>query len=255
MPNRQILLQAVPNIPLIQPGDDLAALIITALAEAEMPLQAGDILVISSKIISKAEGRYVDLRQITPSTRAIALAEETLKDPRMVELALQNSVEVSRSAPHVLIVRHKLGFVSANAGIDASNTGALDSDTVLLLPENPDASAKALLDALTAAYGLRLGVVISDTHGRPHRFGNVGVAIGLAGLPALIDQRGEHDLFGRELLATMTPLADELAAAAGLISGQADEGQPVVLIRGVAWEARDEDSQILIRPPERDLFR
>lgn len=220
-----------------------------------MPLQAGDILVISSKIISKAEGRYVDLRQITPSKRAIALAEETLKDPRMVELALQNSVEVSRSAPHVLIVRHKLGFVSANAGIDASNTGALDSDTVLLLPENPDASAKALLDALTAAYGLRLGVVVSDTHGRPHRFGNVGVAIGLAGLPALIDQRGEHDLFGRELLATMTPLADELAAAAGLISGQADEGQPVVLIRGVAWEARDEDSQILIRPPERDLFR
>ncbi len=254
MPNVEITLRAVPGLPAVQPGDDLAALIRTGLAQAELPLRDGDVLVVSSKIVSKAEGRYVDLVTVTPSEQARDLAQQTRKDPRLVELVLQHSAEISRSVPHVLIVRHHLGFVSANAGIDASNVGAEADDTVLLLPQDPDANAAALRAALLPDAEARLGVIISDTHGRPFRLGNVGVAIGAAGLPVLIDQRGEHDLFGRELLATMTPLADELAAAAGLISGQADEGQPVVLIRGVAWQASHQTARDLLRSADKDLY-
>lgn len=254
MSNTHITLTALPYIPLIQPGDDLAQIIINALTQAPFTLAEGDILVISSKIISKAENRYVDLRQVEPSQTALELARKVKKDPRLVELTLQNSSGVSRSAPNVLIVRHHLGFTSANAGIDVSNIAMDNPDLVLLLPADPDQSAQQLLEALTAHYSLRLAIVISDTHGRPFRYGNLNVAIGLAGLPALIDQRGEHDLFGRELKVTITPLADELAAAAGLISGQADEGQPVVIVRGVHWQPSQHTARDLIRNPKEDLY-
>lgn len=254
MPNQEIWLKALPNIPYVKAGDDLSALIEAGLLTADLALQEGDILVISSKIVSKAENRFVDLPTITPSAQAYELAEITHKDPRLVELILQNSLEVSRAAPNVLVVRHLLGFTSANAGIDASNVGFDSEHRVLLLPEDPDRTAREVRAALEARHGVRLGVIISDTHGRPFRLGNVGVAVGVAGVPALVDQRGEHDLFGRELRATITPLADELAAAAGLISGQADEGQPVVLIRGVAWTPTDQTAHDLIRPPEQNLY-
>lgn len=254
LPDTTILMQAIPGIPLITAGDDLPAIIHQALDAAAMSLQDGDVLVVSSKIVSKAENRFVDLKTVTPSEHAQHIAETTGKDARIVELILQNSEKVTRAIKGVLLVKHFLGFTSANAGIDNSNVGADMQDTVLLLPENPDASANRLRHALQNRYGVRLGIIISDTHGRPFRFGNIGFAIGLAGIPALIDQRGEHDLFGRELLATITPLADELAAAAGLISGQADEGQPVVLIRGVTWHESTEQATDLVRPPHMDLF-
>jgi coenzyme F420-0:L-glutamate ligase/coenzyme F420-1:gamma-L-glutamate ligase len=247
-------MQALPGIPMVKPGDDLAKLIIASLQRAELTLSDGDVLVVSSKIVSKAENRFVDLQMVTPSPQALELSQVTHKDPRLVELVLQNSQHISRTAPQVLIVRHRLNFTSANAGIDASNVGANMSEMVLLLPENPDRSARQLCETLAAYYGVCVGVIISDTHGRPFRFGNINVAIGVANIPALIDQRGDHDLFGRELVATFTPLADELAAAAGLLTGQADEGQPVVLIRGVAWEVSPQTAQHLIRPPEQDLY-
>ena len=247
-------MQALPGLPAIKPGDDPVTLIEAGLTRADIALQTGDVLVVSSKIISKAENRFVDLRTITPSPEAQTLALTVQKDPRLVELILRNSSTVSRIAPGVLIVRHHLGFTSANAGIDASNVGEDSEGIVLLLPEDPDRTAADLREHLESRHHVRLGVVISDTHGRPFRFGNIGVAVGLAGIPALIDQRGDHDLFGRELKATVTPLADELAAAAGLISGQADEGQPVVLIRGVAWETVQHTAKDLIRPPEMDLY-
>lgn len=255
LPNQQILMQAVPNLPLIQPGDDLVHLIEQALHQSQMPLQTGDILVLSSKIVSKAEGRFIHLSEVTPSVQAQELAAITLKDPRLVEVILQESEAVARIAPHILIVRHRLGFTSANAGIDASNTGRADPDLLLLLPQDPDASADAIRQGLEAAFGVRLGLVISDTHGRPFRLGNLNVAIGLSGLPALIDQRGDTDLDGRILRATITPLADEIAAASGLISGQADEGQPVVLLRGIHWQPGQHQARELVRPPEQDLYR
>ncbi len=252
--NTQICFYALPAFPMVQAGDNLTELILAGLERAQLHPQEGDILVIASKIISKAENRYADLRQIIPSAHAEELAEITRKDPRLVELVLQQSIDISRTAPHVLLVRHQLGFVSANAGIDASNVGADEPDIVLLLPQDPNQSAHALWQTLSQALGVRLGVIISDTHGRPFRHGNIGVALGSAGLPALIDQRGEQDLFGYELKATITPLADELASAAGLITGQADEGQPVVLVRGVHWEASQQTAQVLIRTPEQDLY-
>lgn len=254
MPNTQITMQAIPGLPLIQPGDDLAALIIKSLQQANLHLQDGDILVVSSKIVSKSEGRFVDLNTVTPSARAEEIAQITLKDPRIIELALQYTEQISRLAPYVFIVRHKLGFTSANAGIDQSNVGFDSQNKVLLLPENPDKSAHDLRQTLEAKYGPQIGIIISDTHGRPFRPGNVGVAIGIAGVPAMIDQRGQPDLFGRTLQATLTPIADELAAAAGLISGQADEGQPVVLIRGVAWQPVESYAVELTRPPDQDLY-
>jgi coenzyme F420-0:L-glutamate ligase / coenzyme F420-1:gamma-L-glutamate ligase len=255
LPNTEVILWALPNIPLVQPGDHLPTLIQNALEESGMALQDGDVLVISSKIVSKAENRFVDLRTITPSDHAQELAQKSAKDPRFVELVLSESKNLSRVAPNVLIVRHRLGFTSANAGIDASNVGASHPDMVLLLPQDPDQSAQSIRNDLQAQWGVRLGVIISDTHGRPFRMGNVNVALGVAGVPALVDQRGDHDLFGRELRATITPLADELATAAGLISGQADEGQPVVLVRGLAWEESLQTAQDLLRPTEQDLYQ
>ncbi len=257
MPTTELNLIALPNIPLIQPGDDLAGVILAAFTRADLTLATGDILVVSSKIVSKSQNRFVDLREITPSPEAVMLGEKTLKDPRIVEVALRESIGVSRAAPNVLIVRHKLGFTSANAGIDQSNTGSLGHDLILLLPENPDAAAEQLAHSLEQQTGVCPGVVISDTHGRPFRMGNVNVAIGISGIPSLLDQRGYHDLFGRELKATVTAFADQLAGAAGLLTGETDEGQPVILVRGLKWPdyAALGHASDMNRPPEQDLYR
>lgn len=254
----QLTLLSLPGIPLIQPGDDLARLILTSMHAARWTLFDGDILVITSKIVSKAEGRRLDLRTVTPSARAIEIAETTGKDPRLVEVVLAESDAISRMRMGVLIVRHKLGFTSANAGIDHSNVGSEGEDWVLLLPVNPDESAARLRGEIEQATGAQIAVIISDTHGRPHRMGNVGVAIGAAGLPALLDLRGRDDLFQRKLQHTDIGLADELAAAADLLSGQAGEGLPVTLIRGYRLPAglavRDGRASDLIRARDMDLY-
>ena len=251
----QVTLTAVPGLPDVQPGDDLVALILTALETAELSLQNGDILVIAQKIISKAEGRLARLADVRPSAHATAVAARTNKDPRLVELILRESDEISRLKPGVLIVRHRLGFTSANAGIDRSNVGAADDDAVLLLPVNPDESARALRQAIHDQLGIDTGIVISDSHGRPFRLGTVGVAIGVAGLPALWDRRGETDRYGYVLQHTDVGLADEIAAAAGLLMGQAGEGLPLVLIRGLQRPPGAGKAADLVRPKELDLYR
>lgn len=245
---------ALPGIPLVQPGDNLADLILAALERASLSLQSGDALVVTSKIVSKAEGRIFDLNAIVPGEEALRIADETRKDPRIVELVLRESIAISRRAPGVLITRHRLGFVSASSGIDQSNVDG-GEDRVLLLPLDPDASAHAIRDALFAATGAQAGVVISDSHGRPFRLGNAGVAIGVAGMPALLDLRGHTDLFGRELKMSIQAYADEVASAANLLTGEAAEGLPVVLVRGLNFPAQDGHASEYNRPLEQDLFR
>lgn len=250
----QLTLIALPGIPHIQPGDDLARLIVARATSAGITFDARDILVITSKLVSKAEGRYVDLATVTPSSHAEKIAEETDKDPRLVELILRESTGVSRLRGEVLIVRHHLGFTLANAGIDHSNVGREGEDWVLLLPEDPDASARQLRACIGDQTGVFPGIVISDSHGRPFRIGTVGTAIGLAGLPAVWDRRGERDLYGRVLRVTVTGLGDEIAAAAGLLSGQASEGLPVVLVRGLHVPEGDGRAADLVRPLALDLY-
>lgn len=245
---------ALPGIPLVQPGDDLAQLILDALNRAGITLQHGDALVVTSKIVSKAEGRIFNLNHITPSDEALRVAADTQKDPRIVELVLRESVGISRSAPNILVVEHRLGFVSANAGIDQSNVDG-GEDHVLLLPENPDTSAQRLRDKLCAETGADVGIVISDSHGRPFRVGNVGVAIGVAGMPASLDLRGRADLFGRVLRISVQGYADMVASAANLLTGEADEGRPVVHLRGLNFPRAEGRAKDLNRAIEHDLYR
>ncbi len=250
---------ALPGVPRVKPGDDVAELILAALARAELSLQAGDVLVVTSKLFSRAENRFVALPQVEVSERAIAIGKEVGKDPRVVQLILEESVEISRKAPNVLIVRHRLGFVSANAGIDLSNAlpspeAASEGPWALLLPVDPDASAQQARERLEQHFGVNLGVVISDSHGRPFRLGTVGIALGVAGLPALYDQVGRSDLDGRRLEATITALADQVAAAADLVAGQADEARPVVLVRGLSFGATESRASDLLRPSHQDLY-
>lgn len=253
---QHLSLSAVPGLPHIQPGDNIADLLLAALAAAEMALQDGDVLAIAQKIISKAEGRLVKLASVTPSERAYEVAAQTDKDPRIVELILQESEEISRMRKGVLVVRHRLGFTSANAGIDRSNVMQTGEDeTVLLLPQDPDASAEAIRQTVQARLGVKVGIVITDSHGRPFRLGTVGVAIGVAGLPALWDRRGDPDLYGYQLQHTDVAVADEIAAAAGLLMGQAAEGQPVILIRGLSWPTAQGKAADLVRPKALDLYR
>lgn len=240
---------------MIKAGDNLAELIFAAAKSGEIGLRDGDILVITSKIVSKSEGRRVDLRTITPSPEALDWAVKTGKDPREAELVLRESTEVSRYRMGAMVVRHKLGFVSANAGIDHSNVGTDGEDWVLLLPENPDASAQRLREDFQTLTGAKIGIVISDTHGRPHRLGNIGVAVGVAGIPAWLDLRGRADLFGRTLMHTDIGIADEIAAAADLLSGQAAEGLPVTLIRGLKLPDIEGKASDLYRKPETDMYR
>jgi coenzyme F420-0:L-glutamate ligase / coenzyme F420-1:gamma-L-glutamate ligase len=256
MHSARVTMTGLADIPLVQPGDDLGAITVAALRSNGLVPKQSDVLVVAQKIVSKAEGRYVDIATVQPSERAIALAAELDKDPRFVEVVLSESKRVVRHRPGLLIVEHRLGFVMANAGIDHSNIGVeAGSERVLLLPVDPDGSAHALRQYLIGAFGVGLGVIISDSFGRPWRKGTVGVALGAAGLPALVDLRGHPDLFGRELLVTETGFADEIAAAAGLLMGQANEAVPMVLVRGLAWSAPDRPAGFLIRPAEHDLFR
>jgi coenzyme F420-0:L-glutamate ligase/coenzyme F420-1:gamma-L-glutamate ligase len=251
-------LTPLPGIPLVQPGDSLPDLILAGLERASLVLADGDILVLAQKIVSKAEGRLVNLATVTPSARALELAALTQKPPALVELNLQESREVLRLGPGTMIVEHRLGFVCANAGIDHSNVrgeGTAGEDWVLLLPEDPDASAALIRRALEAASGARLGVLIIDSHGRAWRNGTVGVTIGLSGLPGLVDLRGQPDLFGYTLKITQVGVADELAAAASLVMGQADEGTPVIHVRGFPYPLREGSLPELLRPKEQDFFR
>ncbi len=245
---------ALPGIPLIQAGDDLAQIILDSLDRAGLKLQNGDALVVTSKIVSKAEGRLFDLNTIQPSDEAERVAAATRKDPRIVELVLGESQKISRQAPNVLVTQHRLGFISANAGIDQSNVEGGD-DHVLLLPLDPDASAAAIRRRLRALTGADVAIVISDSHGRPFRMGNVGVAIGVAGMPGLLDLRGKPDLFGRELKISIQGYADLVASAAHLLSGEADEGRPVMLLRGLDFPQIEGRAADLNRPPEQDLYR
>lgn len=247
---------AFEEFPLIRPGDDLAALLIAAIEKTRHGIAAGDVIVIAQKIVSKAEGRYVDLASIEPSARAHSLARETEKDPRLVEVILGESRRVVRQRPGVLIVEHRLGFIMANAGVDRSNVDpAAGAEPVLLLPRDPDASAAALHQRFAAHFGVAPAIIISDSFGRAWRRGTVGIALGAAGLPALLDLRGQPDLYGRALRVTETGFGDEIAAAASLLMGQGNEGIPAVLLRGLSWFAPALPAAQLIRPAAEDLFR
>jgi coenzyme F420-0:L-glutamate ligase/coenzyme F420-1:gamma-L-glutamate ligase len=253
-----LTLTPLPGIPLIKPGDDLAKILLQSIDQAGLTLVDGDILVLAQKIVSKAEGRLVNMTTVIPSQEALNVAAITQKDPRLVELILQESNRVVRTRPGTLIVEHKLGFVSANAGIDHSNVQGLwgnVEDWVLLLPQNPDASADRIRKDLEETTKSRLGVLIIDSHGRAWRMGTVGVAIGYSGMPGLVDLRGTPDLFGFRLRITQVAAADELAAGASLIMGQAAESTPAIHVRGFPYPMRDGRLKELIRPKEQDLFR
>ena len=253
-----LTLTSLQNIPLIRQGNDLADILVNALRETEIEIQDDDILVLAQKIISKAEGRMVNLTDVTPTEQAKELAPQLEKDPRLVELILQESNEVLRVRKGVIVVEHKLGFVCANAGIDHSNVlgeGNLNEEFVLLLPKDPDASAKKLRDEIRERTGKNIGVMIIDSHGRAWRNGTVGICIGLSGIPAVIDERGWNDLFGYTLKATVVGVADELAAAASLVMGQAAEGTPAVHVRGFPYPLGEGSLKELIRPKETDMFR
>jgi coenzyme F420-0:L-glutamate ligase / coenzyme F420-1:gamma-L-glutamate ligase len=241
------MIEIIPldGLPEVRPGDDLAAML-------ARDFRLGDILVVTQKIVSKAHNLFVDLASVTPGSEALRLAEVTRKDARLVELVLQESMAIVRAVPHVLITRHHCGCVMANAGIDQSNIGEGNADRVLLLPRDPDASATRI----RAGLGDRPpAVVISDSFGRPWRYGVVNVAIGAAGLPSLVDRRGQLDRNGRPMEVTQIALADQIASAAGLMMGEGSEGIPAVIVRGMTWDAPDAPATALVRPLAEDLFQ
>lgn len=244
-----ISIEPLWNIPEIRPGDDLGAILSAAIASTGRALAKGDVLVVTQKIVSKAEGRFVRLSDVRPGAEACALSEVVRKDPRLVELVLQESSAVIRAAPNVLITRHRLGMVMANAGIDASNIGPNREGSLLLWPEAPDESARRIAEAVQGA------VVISDSFGRPWRIGVVNVAIGAAGLPSIIDRRGEFDRDGRTLQVTQVALGDLLASAAGLVAGEGGEGLPAIVLRGCIFPEMDIPASALVRSEHEDLFR
>ena len=251
-----VTLTPIPGIPLVRPRDDLAELLILACERQAISPKEGDVLVLAQKVVSKAEARYIDLATVVPSARAQSLAAEVEKDPRLVEVILGESRRVVRRRPGILIVEHRLGFVMANAGVDRSNVDPeAGAEPVLLLPRDPDGSAATLLARISAHFGKPLAVIISDSWGRAWRRGTVGVALGAAGLPAVMDLRGRPDLFGHELRVTETGFADEIASAASLLMGQAAEATPAVLVSGLSWSAPSMPASALLRPPEEDLFR
>ncbi|MBH81205.1 MAG: coenzyme F420-0:L-glutamate ligase [Gammaproteobacteria bacterium] len=240
---------------MVTEGDDLGEMLSMAFDQAGITLVNGDVVCVAQKIISKAEGRLLPLHGVTPSERAIKLAEETEKDPRLVELILQESTEVLRKKPGVLIMRHKLGLVGAHAGVDQSNIEHGDDENALLLPVDPDASAAALKADLEQRHRVSVGVIVTDSANRPWRLGTVGTAIGCAGITVLDDHRGGQDLYGRELKVTLINRADALAGAATLVMGETVERTPVVLIRGLAAQESDQDAKLIVRPLDEDLFR
>jgi coenzyme F420-0:L-glutamate ligase / coenzyme F420-1:gamma-L-glutamate ligase len=257
---RPLTFNALAGVPEIAAGADLAACITDALRAGGQVLRERDVLVVAQKIVSKAEGRTVDLDTIVPSSEAQRLAQATGKDPRLIEVILGESEEIVRAVPNVLIVRHRLGFVMANAGVDRSNVpperaGDAVWEKVLLLPRDPDGSAAALRDRLMSRFGVRVGVIVSDSFGRPWRRGVLNIALGSAGIPALIERRGERDREGRALEVTEVAFADAIAAGAALVMGEAAEGTPIVLVRGLEWNATESSAAVLRRPKSEDLFR
>ena len=246
----------LPGIGMVAAGDDLAALLLHALSRAGIVLADGDVLAVAQKIVSKAEGRQVDLAAVQASAEAEALAVETDKDPRLVQLILDESTAVVRKKPGVLIVRHRLGLVGAHAGVDQSNIDHGDGQAALLLPKDPDASAERLRAALGKASGKAVGVLVTDSANRPWRLGTVGIAIGAAGVAVLDDRRGGADLYGRELKVTLANRADSIAAAATLAMGETTEATPAALVRGLppATTAAAPAASI-VRPLQEDLFR
>ncbi len=255
---KKLELTPLADIPLIQAGDNLAEITLNALSRQHIELREGDILVFAQKVVSKAENRMVYLPEVQPSTQALEIAAEVEKDARFIELVLRESRQVIRKRPGTIIVEHRCGFICANAGIDHSNVHGPHGDPdlwVLLLPENPDFSAQRIRSEIEARSGVKIGVLIIDSHGRAWRLGTVGVAIGLAGMPGLVDLRGEADMFGYQLRITQVAVADELAAAASLVMGQADERTPIVHVRGFPYSLREGSFNELPRPIELDLFR
>lgn len=253
-----LILRPLKKVPLIKPGDPLDEIILSALRATRIKLQTNDILVLAQKIVSKAEGRLVNLSEIVPSPRAIEIAVKSQKDPRFVELVLRESKTILRVRSGLIIVEHRCGFICANAGIDHSNVQGdwgNPEDWVLLLPEDADRSARKLQESLEKKSGLRLGILIIDSHGRAWRMGTTGVTIGIAGVPGLVDLRGQPDLFGYRLRVTEIGAADELASAASLVMGQAAEGSPIVHVRGFPYPLRASSITELLRPKEYDLFR
>ena len=249
-------LDPIPDLPEVRAGDDLAALVGDGLERAEMDLADGDVLVVAQKIVSKAEGRIVELATVAPRPEAARLAAVVDKDPRLIELVLRESTEVLRTVPGVIVVEHRLGLIMANAGIDQSNLRPGDDHGyALLLPEDPDGSAAALRDALGTRFGVDIAVVVNDSVGRAWRLGTVGLAIGVAGMTALWDRRGERDLFGRELLVSETGIADQVASAAQIVQGEGAEGTPVVRVRGLRELGPPQTARALLRPRNQDLFR
>ena len=258
------------GIPLIRHGDNLADILVKSLQATSVSLENDDILVLAQKIVSKAEGRMVNLATVTPSERAKELAAQSEKDSRVVELMLRESNAILRVRVGTIIVEHKLGFICANAGIDHSNVApdptpnpspneyiwrGESQDWVLLLPQDPDQSSRVIREKVESKTGKRIGVMVIDSHGRAWRIGTVGMCIGLSGLPAVVDERGWQDLFGYTLRITIVGVADELAAAASLVMGQAAEGTPAVHVRGFPYPLREGSLRELLRPKEQDLFR
>src|SRR4030042_3754450 len=254
----KLVLTPLPNIPLVHTGDDLFEIIINGLKQGKITLHDGDILVLAQKIVSKAEGRWVNLMSIQPSPQAIDLANKIEKDPRLVEIILRESNQVIRTRTGTIIVEHRLGFICANAGIDHSNVagdGIGNEEWVLMLPEDPEASAQEIRHKIQMISGTQMGVMIIDSHGRAWGEGVVGGAIGLSGLPGIMDMRGKSDIFGYTLRITTIGVADELAAAASLVMGQTDEATPIVHVRGFPYPLRDGHLKELLRQKEQALFR
>ena len=256
MPSLSYSLLAISGVPLVNPGDDLTTIILDSLTKNNIALDDNDVLVVAQKIVSKAEGQLVNLDEVSPGPEALKLAEDIDKDPRLVELVLSESVRIVRTKPGVLVVEHHSGIVMANAGIDHSNVNdAQDAAYVTLLPRDANKSAKELCEALSNSTGKKIAVIINDSVGRPWRKGTVGIAIGSAGITPLVDLRGNKDLFGNVLQVSETADADSLASAACLLMGEGADASPLVLIRGHTLVENNEDTRVLIRDAENDMFR
>jgi coenzyme F420-0:L-glutamate ligase/coenzyme F420-1:gamma-L-glutamate ligase len=253
-----LTLTPIINIPFIQPGDDVPHILYESVVAQGIHIKSGDIVSVTQKIVSKAENRFVSLSQFVPSEKAKELAKITKKDPRLIELILSESKEIIRAKPNTIIVEHRLGFICASAGVDRSNVSPSsqeDKEKYLLLPKHPEKSAEKIRDHFFDKTRMEIGVIIIDSHGRPWRYGVVGITIGTVGVPALVDLRGYEDIFNRKLKITQVAAADELAAASSLIMGQANEKIPAVHIRGFPYDLRESSISELIREKEKDLFR
>lgn len=251
----EVVIVPVEQFPLVDPGDDLAAIVISAIRQQLGRIRDGDIVAMAQKIVSKATSRSFDLSHFRPSAEALELAKVVGKDPRFIQAVLSESTSVLRSVPGVLIVEHRLGYIMANAGIDQSNIDHGDGERVLLLPLDPDGFCRDMKARLDAEFGVATGVVMTDSFGRPWRLGTTGVAIGSAGFAPLQNMIGEPDLFGRTLRATEIAIADQIAAAATLVMGETNEGCPLVVISGLGWQPSKAGATSLNRPKSQDLFR